>query len=159
MSLEPVWSFGLTLSHWASDFSDPSSQRGEGSLGNGDMVGATVSETRDAVQPFKMASSNLFQSCLSSITKQLDSSNDSTVFYALLRSKHVLNISTGPPRRLLCARYAYTSSNTPAICLSIARASRTMSLCSEVLSYPSLPSGAVRYYRPLRIHFPALLEL
>jgi hypothetical protein len=58
---------------------------------------------------------------LSSIAKRLDSSNDSTLFYALLRSKHVLNVSTGPPRRLLYVRYAYISSNTPAICLSIAR--------------------------------------
>jgi hypothetical protein len=57
---------------------------------------------------------------LSSITKDIDSSNDSTPLYALLRSKHVSNVFDGPPRRLLCVRYAYISSNTPAICLSIA---------------------------------------
>lgn len=69
----------------------------------------------------EMFNDDTFPSVLSSITKDIDSSNDSTPLYALLRSKHVLNVSTGPPHRLLFVRFAYISSNTPAICLSIAR--------------------------------------
>ena len=65
---------------------------------------------------------------LSSITKNIDSSKNSTLLYALLRSKHVSNVFDGPPCRLLCVRYAYISSNTPAICLSIARVLHCVSL-------------------------------
>lgn len=81
------------------------------------------------------------ETLLSSITKQLDSPNDSTPPYALLCSEHVPTTYNGPPRQLLCARYAYISSNTPTICLSI---TRILDCCFEVLFYPGLLSSAVR---------------